>query len=199
LVKTPVIEGLLVPTKDFGSGSEEEEKAGIAQYFIEEYLRPESLYLLGPGTTIKAITDVLGLKKTLLGVDALHNGEIVGTDLGEREILQLMEKFNDPHIVVTVIGAQGYIFGRGNQQFSSTVIRRVGKRRIHVLATEGKLRGLKYLLVDTGDPELDKELAGHIRVITGYREETVMSVVPACCPENYIKTPFSSLPFVPRG
>ncbi len=194
LARTPVIEGLLVPTKDFGSGGDEEEKVGIAQYFIEEYLRPQSLYLLGPGTTIKAITDVLGLRKTLLGVDALYNGRIVGTDLGEKEILELIEKFDDPHIVVTVIGAQGYIFGRGNQQFSSAVIRHVGKKRIHVLATESKLRGLKYLLVDSGDPELDKELAGHIRVITGYREETVMSVVPACCPENYVKTTSSRLP-----
>ncbi len=185
LVRTPKLQGLITPTKDFGGG-EEGSKEAIAEYFVEEYLKPNHLYLLGPGTTIKAVADVLGVQKTLLGVDAYRNGEVIGVDLGVKEILELVRKYGNPHIVITVIGAQGYLFGRGNQQFSSEVLKLVGKERIHVLSTESKLRGLKYLLVDTGDPELDVKLSGHIRVITGYREEKVVKVIPACCPSEVL-------------
>jgi len=179
--------GLSVQSKDFGISGSPEEKYGIAKYFIEEYLRNNVLYLLGPGSTVKAITDLLGLPKTVLGVDALFNRSIIASDLGYREILDLLDSFNQVKIVVTVIGGQGYLFGRGNQQFTPEIIRRVGKDNIFVLASKTKLRGLKYLLVDTGDPRLDTELSGYIRVITGYREETIMRVVPASDPLSLIR------------
>lgn len=175
-------DGLSVQSKDFGASGSSEEKYALAEYFIEEYLRDNILYLLGPGSTIKAVTDVLGLPKTILGVDALFNGSIIAKDLGHREILNLLNSFVQAKIVVTIIGGQGYLFGRGNQQFTPEVIRRIGKDNIHVLATKTKLRGLKYLLVDTGDPVLDAELSGYIHVITGYREETIMRIVPASNP-----------------
>ncbi len=175
-------DGLSVQSKDFGTSGSPEEKYALAEYFIEEYLHDDVLYLLGPGTTVKAITDVLGLPKTILGVDALFNKSIIARDLGYREILDLLNSFAQARIVVTIIGGQGYLFGRGNQQFTPEVIRRVGRDNILVLATRTKLRGLKYLLVDTGDPGLDAELSGYIRVITGYREETMMRVVPASDP-----------------
>ncbi len=184
LAKTPVVTSLVVPKKDPSIAEGPEVKKSIAQYFIEEYLDNETLYFLGPGTTIKAVTDLLNLPKTLLGVDALHNGKIVGKDLGERDILNLIEKYGNAKIVVTVIGGQGFVFGRGNQQFTSDVLRRVGKENIFVLATPGKISRLKHLIVDTGDPELDLKLSGYIKVITGYREETVMKVIPSCCPER---------------
>ncbi len=175
-------DGLSVQSKDFGASGSSEEKYALAEYFIEEYLYDGILYLLGPGSTVKAITDVLGLPKTILGVDALFNRSIIAKDLGYREILDLLNSFAQARIVVTIIGGQGYLFGRGNQQFTPEVIRRVGRDNILVLATKTKLRGLKYLLVDTGDPMLDAELSGYIRVITGYREETMIRVVPASNP-----------------
>ncbi len=179
LAKTPVLEGLVTPTKDFAHGGGREEKEGIAEYFIQEYLRDNVLYLLGPGTTVKAITDLLGLKKTLLGVDALHNRRIVAYDVGEKEILRLLDSYGEAYVVVTVIGAQGYVFGRGNQQFSPRVLARLGRDKLIIVATKSKLMKLKYLLVDTGDPELDREFSGYVRVITGYMEETVVPVVPS--------------------
>ncbi|MCD6323997.1 MAG: ATP-NAD kinase family protein [Desulfurococcales archaeon] len=185
LVRTPKITGLVTPTKNFGGGDEGSKEA-IAEYFVEEYIKPDHLYFLGPGTTIKAVADVLKVPKTLLGVDAFRNGSLVGSDLGVKEILNLIRRYGNPHIVVTVIGAQGYLFGRGNQQFSSEVLKLVRKENIHVLATESKLRGLKYLLIDTGDPELDIKLSGHVRVITGYREEKVVKAVPACLPSRIL-------------
>ena len=175
-------DGLSVQSKDFGASGSPEEKYALAEYFVEEYLLENILYLLGPGSTVKAITDLLGLPKTALGVDALLNKSIIAKDLGYREIIDLLNSFGEARIVVTIIGGQGYLFGRGNQQFTPEVIRNVGKENILVLATRTKIRGLKYLLVDTGDPELDAELSGYIRVITGYREETIMRVVPASNP-----------------
>ena len=186
LAKTPSVERLVAPTKDFGSYSDSEAKKAIAEYFSEEYIRPNNLYLLGPGTTIKALADVLKVEKTLLGIDALWNNSIIGKDLDEKEVLKLLSKFRDSHIVITIIGAQGYIFGRGNQQFSPKAIRIIGKERIHILATPSKLARLKYLLIDTGDCKLDTVLAGYYRVITGYREETVLPAYPACCLDSFI-------------
>ncbi len=184
---TPVLEGFVVPSKDLVSGSEEE-KWGIAKYFIEDYMLPKTLYFLGPGTTTKAIADLLGLKKTLLGVDAIYDGRLVGRDLSESEILDLMREYGHAYLVVSVIGRQGYVFGRGNQQFSARVLRNVRKNDIFVLATPSKLTGIKYLLIDVGDPELELELSGYWRIITGYGEETVKLVLPACCLDKFLRT-----------
>lgn len=114
-------------------------------------------------------------KKTLLGVDILLNKKIVARDVNEEGILEAI-KGKRAKIVVTPIGGQGFIFGRGNQQISSRVIRAVGLENIIVVATKNKLRDLKTLRVDTGDPLLDKELQGYRKVMTDYKEEHVIRV-----------------------
>ena len=180
-------EYLTIPSKDFSSSGSPEEKYEVAEYFINEYLRDNELYFLGPGSTVKAITDILGLSKTLLGVDALYNKKIIALDLGESEILGLINNYGSAYIVITVIGRQGYIFGRGNQQFTPRVIRSIGgKDRIYVIATRSKMRSIKYLIIDTGDPKLDEDLSGYWRVIVGFNEEKIVKVVPACCIEKFI-------------
>ena len=136
------------------------------------------LYLIGPGTTTRAIKDRLGLEGTLLGVDAVRDGRLVARDATEAEILALLQPGQPATIVVTVIGGQGYIFGRGNQQLGPAVIRRVGVENVVVAATQGKLTALSSgsLRVDTGDDELDALLRGYRRVVTGYAEEAVLRV-----------------------
>ncbi len=183
LALVPLVEGYVTPSKDFSSY--EEDKIGIAKYFIEDFMNYGTLYLLGPGTTVKSITDLLGLEKTPLGVDALYNGRIVGKDLSEGEILKLLKEYGKASIVVSVIGRQGYVFGRGNQQFTPQILKSIGLSNIYILSPSEKLRNLKYLLVDTGDPELDIQLSGYHRVITGYREETLKLILPACCLEKF--------------
>jgi predicted polyphosphate/ATP-dependent NAD kinase len=149
-------------------------QAAIAIYLIEE-MKPEILYIVGPGTTTRTIADLLDQKKTLLGVDLLQNKKIIGNDVNEKQILQTIEG-KDAWIIVTPIGGQGFIFGRGNQQISSKVIRQVGLGKIVVVATKSKLDRLKSLRVDTGDPELDGQFrARGIRVITDYK--TVQEMV----------------------
>ena len=135
------------------------------------------LYIVGSGTTPRAIMDRLNLKNTLLGIDAVKDGRLVASDLNETHLLEIIDS-QQTKIIVTPIGGQGYLFGRGNQQLSPAVIKTVGKDHIIVVATHTKLDSLKRspLLVDTGDPEVDHMLAGYVKVITGYREEMVYRI-----------------------
>ena len=155
--------------------SELRNQAAIAIYIIET-MKPDVIYIVGPGTTTRTIGDLLDAKKTLLGVDIFCNKKIVASDVNEKQILEKIQG-KTAQIIVTPIGGQGFIFGRGNQQISPEVIRRVGLDNIVVIATEGKLRSLKGLRVDTGDPNLDDALrARNIKVVTDYKTEYVMRV-----------------------
>ena len=175
-LKVPVLRNYIQHSKSPSSlGDEYENMKSIAQYIVENMER-NTLYILGPGNTVKAITDLLGIDKTLLGVDALYNGRIVGRDLSEKEILELLDKYPRAKIIVTPIGGQGFIFGRGNQQISPEVIRRIGRGNIIVIATWSKLRRLDVLRVDTGDPEVDEILRGYIRVLVDYNRWVVKRV-----------------------
>ena len=153
----------------------EENKQEIAQNVIED-MNEDTLYLLGPGTTVKAITDNLSLKKTLLGIDAIINKKIKGRDLNEKSILELLGDFGDVKIIISPIGGQGFIFGRGNKQFTSEVIKKVGIKNIIIIATDSKIRDLRCLRVDTGDPDFDTLLKGLVKVIIGYKEQIVIPI-----------------------
>lgn len=118
----------------------------------------------------------VGVPKTLLGVDAVADGRLVGSDLGEKGILQLMDSYMETRIVVTPIGGNGFLFGRGNRQFTPHVLRRVGRKGIIVVATSDKLLLLDALRVDKGDFNLDQELSGYMEVIVGGNETIKMEV-----------------------
>jgi predicted polyphosphate/ATP-dependent NAD kinase len=175
---TPEEGHFLQRTKVGGVESEELVAREIAADMVEG-MQPGVLYLLGPGSTTFAILEELHLEGTLLGVDAVLDRALVGVDLGERGLLELLAGHSgDAEIIVTAIGGQGHIFGRGNQQFSPAVIRAVGLERVTVVAGKGKIAGLEGqpLLVDTNDPELDEALCGYRRVITGYRDAILYPV-----------------------
>ncbi len=152
-----------------------ESKKEIAAYVIEN-MDKDALYLLGPGTTLKAIADAVGISKTLLGVDALADGRLVGSDINEQEILSLSQKFEKKRIIVTPIGGNGFIFGRGSKQFTPEVIKRVGSDNIIVVGTRDKLNKLEALRVDTGDFSLDQTLSEYTEVIVGYKETIKIEV-----------------------
>ena len=119
---------------------------------------------------------LLDLPYTLLGVDLIYNKQLVKNDLTEKELLVTL--FGYCKIIITPIGGQGYIFGRGNQQISAKVIEKVGKENIIIIATRQKLQQLKGkpLLVDTDDRELDKKLEGYVAVITGFGEKIMNKI-----------------------
>ena len=157
------------------SKSEEQIKEEIADYLMEN-LEKETLYILGPGTTLKTITDKMGVEKTLLGIDAVFNGKLVGKDLNEKGLLAILKKYNKSTIIVTPIGGNGFIFGRASKQFTPEVLKLIGKENIIVVATEDKISRLECLRVDTGDAETDNNLKGHIKVITGHKTEIIIEV-----------------------
>ena len=161
------------------SGSSPGEAVSLEEVAVEVARRIEAdtVYILGPGTTTRAIARELGVEKTLLGVDIFENGEIVATDVTDSQLFGFIEG-KKAKIVVTPIGGQGHIFGRGNQQISPKAITEVGKGNIIIVSTPEKLATLRGrpLLVDTGDPEVDIELSGFLRVVTAVNTETVCRV-----------------------
>ncbi|GAA5128130.1 ATP-NAD kinase family protein [Alloalcanivorax gelatiniphagus] len=141
---------------------------------VIDHLEPDTWYLVGSGSTVATVMEQLGLPNTLLGVDIVRNEEVVAADVGAEQILDIIG--NDPaRALITVIGGQGHLFGRGNQQFSPAVIRRLGKANIQILASRTKLATLdgRPLVVDTGDPDLDRQLCGLWPITSGY-EDTLL-------------------------
>lgn len=147
-------------------------KEEIASYLLEEIeADPGVLILLGPGSTVQSLADALDVEKTLLGIDAIADGEIVGGDLNEQQISNLLERYPRRRLILSPIGAQGFVLGRGNLQLSPEVIRRIGGDNIIVVATPAKLARTPVLRFDTGDAALDAELTerGYLPVVIGYR------------------------------
>ncbi|MFA4877130.1 MAG: ATP-NAD kinase family protein [Methanoregula sp.] len=169
IARTPASPGKVQVSKQvYEEPDEERAKQEIAR-FMKEVMLPDTLYLLGAGTTTETIAHRIGVKKTLLGVDAIKNGALVAADADEKTLLSLARQEKDTRIVISPIGAQGFLLGRGNQQISARVVRNAGIRKIIVVATPHKLAELPELYVDSGDPELDQEFGASIQVISGYR------------------------------
>jgi len=150
---------------------------GIAADAIDQ-MKPGLAYILGPGTTTRTVAEQLGLPKTLVGVDIITHNELLAADVGEWQILEMM-KHRPLGLIITPTGGQGFLLGRGNQQISPDVIRRVKDENILVICLASKIAALqgRPLLVDSGNYELDHLLAGYIKVITGYHEKTIYRLI----------------------
>ncbi len=169
-----LVEPTLVQTGKmmFAELSDDAMKDEIADH-VKEIVggNPGTLFLLGPGSTLEHIAKRLGIEKTLLGIDAVLDGKIVGRDLDEAGILRLLEEHPVAKLIVSPIGAQGFVLGRGNLQLSPAAVRRIGVPNVVVVSTPSKLNATPVLRVDTGDPELDREFAKkeYLFVVIGYR------------------------------
>ena len=138
---------------------------------VEELMEPGVRYIMGSGSTLAAVMSYLGLENTLLGVDIVEDGQVLASDVTAQQLLVLC-KNHKVELFITLIGGQGHVLGRGNQQLSPQLIRLLGLGNIHILATKTKLKGLngRPLLVDSGDPKLDQELTGLVPVICGFHD-----------------------------
>ncbi len=152
--------------------SEESTREELADHFRELFAgEPGTLFFLGPGSTIASIATALGLEKTILGIDAILGGRTVAKDLNERGILSLLDAHPKAKLVLSPIGSQGFLLGRGNLEASPEVLRRIGTRNLIAVATPGKLAMTPVLRVDTGDAGLDEEFRSreYLFVLIGYR------------------------------
>jgi len=156
--------------KSSGKESEELVLDDLASYVVAQ-MDPDTRYVMGSGSTIAAVMAELGLPNTLLGVDVVENGELIAADVTASQLQRLI-KPGATKLLITLIGGQGHIFGRGNQQLSPTVIRQIGRDNIQLVATKTKLQQLngRPLISDSGDAALDHELQGMMKVLCGYND-----------------------------
>lgn len=162
--------------KNTGRQNEEEIQREIAAGIVDD-MESDTLYIIGCGTTPKAVMDELQLPNTLLGVDVVLGREVIAVDVTGPELEALLKRYpyHPVKLLITAIGGQGHIIGRGNQQITADVLRRVTKQQTIVLMTPSKLSELAHrpLLMDSGMPELDHLWAGLITVHTGYQQTAV--------------------------
>jgi predicted polyphosphate/ATP-dependent NAD kinase len=153
-----------------GRESEELVLADLAAY-VATQMEDNVRYVMGSGSTVAAVMAELGLDNTLLGVDVIENGELIAKDVTAVQLLELVQGYPSK-LVITLIGGQGHVFGRGNQQLSPDVIRAIGRDNIVLIAGKTKLQQLegRPLLADTGDARLDQQLTGLINILTGYND-----------------------------
>lgn len=178
------LKGPFMPARILGSKQispetldELENQRATAKFVVEE-MKPGGTYILGPGTTIKCVADLLGIEKTLLGVDIYRGGKVI-KDVNEDKIVGNITDWDNTWLIVSPIGRQGMLLGRGNQQISPEILSGIGKERLIVVATRGKIQGIEgnVLRVDTGDSKVDEMLRGYIKVMTDYREWRLMQII----------------------
>jgi len=159
-----------------GGSAEDATLEGLCGEIAEE-MAPGVIYVIGPGTTTQRVLHHLGLAGSLLGVDAVLDGKLLGRDLTGAELESLV-RGRKARIILGIIGGQGYSFGRGNQQIGPAVIRAVGRENIILLASQQKILALgeNRLLADTGDPAVDALLRGYIRVRLAPGRSTMMRI-----------------------
>ncbi|WP_297494867.1 ATP-NAD kinase family protein [Thermococcus sp.] len=173
----PVVEGLVQGNKEAVKIDEAGELEALVEAIAEEILESDGVYFLGSGSTLRRIKERLGIDGTLLGVDIVEVQDravkLLVKDATERDLLKFIDK--NPRVVVTVVGGLNFLFGRGNQQFSADVLRRIPKENILVVATPDKIKG--PVRVYTGDKEVDEKLRGYIRVRVSPWMEKLVKVI----------------------
>ena len=166
--RTPFDDRYIQRSKSPSSASDSEFALAIAEH-LAEIMEPDILYILCPGMIKSELMKILSLAETKLGIDTVLSGELAGSDLNEAGLLKLLSECAGARIIVTPIGSQGFVFGRGNQQVSEGVISKVGTENVWIVATPQKLALTPRLFIHTGNEELDAVLAGFKKVLNGYR------------------------------
>ncbi|ARM76546.1 ATP-NAD kinase family protein [Acidianus manzaensis] len=160
-------ENILVESKE-EVHSESSELDEIADYVIENIMVNDSIYyILGPGSTVKRIEEKLGYKPNFLSTDIFLGKKLFLQNVNYMDLLQLTGELK---LILTPIGRQGFILGRGNQEIGPEVLKRIDKNNIYILSTKNKLNTIKCLRIDSGDPIIDKKLEGIYTIIVGYNE-----------------------------
>lgn len=180
-----VAKGIIEPTyiqvgKSFYEEiSDDQIKDELTEHIEDEiHQNPNTLFLFGSGGTIDYIAKKLGFNNTLLGIDAFYQKKMVEKDLNEQQLLKLLQKYKSVKLVLSPIGAQGFILGRGNLQLSPKIIKKIGFDNIIVIATPSKLLNTPIIRVDTGDSKLDQKFLNmeFLMVVIGYRLSRIVKI-----------------------
>jgi predicted polyphosphate/ATP-dependent NAD kinase len=179
LARVPHERGLSQAGKAGARPDDEAALDALARRIAREW-PTDRLMILGCGTTTRRVKRALGFEGTLLGVDVVLDRRPIALDATEAQLLRLLERAGEggAGILASVTGGQGFLFGRGNQQISAAVIRRVGRGNIMVMTGAAKLTALDpaVLQVDTGDTTVDAMLAGYLQVHTAPGQRMVMRI-----------------------
>lgn len=178
-----------VHMQNLKSGHEPNEAASmdLLANCVVDAMEGDVLYLIGSGSTLMAVKKKLGIRGTLLGVDLVQGGKLVLTDANERQLLDALKDCPNARLIITVIGGQGYLFGRGNQQLSAAALKRIGKENIQVIMTKAKADSLflRNLYIDTADEEADALFSGYYRVLVGYENYVMFKAVGGSCDSSH--------------
>ena len=161
------------------ASGEEEIIQGLADHVRETLIDDRMMIVWGPGGTLRTIGGILGFELNTLGIDITVGGNIIGSDLNENEILSaLKEHQGDVILLLSPMGGQGFLIGRGNLQLSPDVLRIIGVNRVLGIVTPAKMLTLRSLRIETGDSEMDQRFSEkkYLKVLQGYRTTRVLKV-----------------------
>ncbi len=170
-MRAPQLPQFLQQVKNSGAHQDELVKLDMANYLADN-LEDDVLYIVGPGSTTQVFMEQLGLQGTLLGVDLMMNRELLMADVSAQQLREHISRYPNTRLIITAIGGQGHIIGRGNQQLTPDILQQIPRSHIQIIATKEKIQSLqgRPLLVDSNDPELDKSFSGYQSVLVGYDE-----------------------------
>jgi len=153
---------------------------GIADHVGEMMQEDETLAIVwGSGGTLRRMAKHLGMTKTVLGIDVVMGGKIIASDVNESALMDLLNNHSGKALIMlSPMGGQGFLIGRGNLQISSNVIQKIGINQVLGIATPAKLMTLTSLRIDTGDEGLDGEFKDkkYLKVLQGYRTTRLIKV-----------------------
>ena len=179
-VMTPASPRWMQGTKQRVEASGEEEVLeGLADHVRELLMEDGRLLIWGSGGTLRTIGTQVGITPSVLGIDASVGGEQVGTDLNEVDLLKLISGHDgEVTILLSPMGGQGFLIGRGNLQLSPAVLSAAGIDSVLGICTPAKLLTVRRLRIETGDVELDAEFAAkrYLKVLQGYRTTRVLPI-----------------------
>ena len=161
------------------ASGEEEIIQGLADHVRETLIDDRMMIVWGSGGTLRTIGGILGFELNTLGIDITVGGNIIGSDLNENEILSaLKEHQGDVILLLSPMGGQGFLIGRGNLQLSPDVLRIIGVNRVLGIVTPAKMLTLRSLRIETGDSEMDQRFSEkkYLKVLQGYRTTRVLKV-----------------------
>ena len=170
IAKTIKYSTYLAPSKEEVK-SEENELEEIAEYIIDNIIKDDEYYIFGSGSTVKYILRKLGYETNFLSIDVTYGKKLVLTSANYYDLLNLTGELN---LILTPIGKQGFIIGRGNQEIGPELLKRIKKDKIIIVSTREKLNTIDCIRIDSGDAEIDKNLQGTYKIIVGYNEFVAM-------------------------